>query len=131
MTLVAVSPAHVSTVLKLAGKIPTLKVIVAMGALPAESKQIFRAWGEQVAIKIMDLPECKQRVSRDKVLLTLRYSRGAWQGEPQETDLPQLRRSRVHLLYFCTSVLEARRHFPRLIVYVGNNGTPQRFRPPQ
>ena len=60
MTLVAVSPAHVSMVLKLAGKIPTLKVIVTMSALPAESKQIYHAWGEQVGIKIVDLPECKQ-----------------------------------------------------------------------
>ncbi|EKM55531.1 uncharacterized protein PHACADRAFT_256225 [Phanerochaete carnosa HHB-10118-sp] len=60
MTLVAVSPAHVSTVLKLAGKIPTLKVILAMGALSTESKQICRAWGEQVAIKVMDLPELEE-----------------------------------------------------------------------
>ena len=59
MTLVAVSPHHVSTVLKLAGKIPTLKVIVAMADLPAESKKIYEAWGEQVGIKVMYLPECE------------------------------------------------------------------------
>ena len=34
--------------------------IVAMSALSAESKQIYQAWGEQVGIKILDLPECKQ-----------------------------------------------------------------------
>lgn len=60
MTVVAVSPAHVSTVLKLAGKVPTLKVIVAMAPLSAEAKQIYHAWGEQVGIKVMDLHELEE-----------------------------------------------------------------------
>lgn len=60
MTLVAVSIAHVSTVLKLAAKLPTLKVIVAMAEIPAEEKKIYQAWGEQVGIKVMDLPERKR-----------------------------------------------------------------------
>jgi long-chain acyl-CoA synthetase len=59
MTLVALSPQHISTVLKLVPNVPTLKVIVAMAELSTESKQIYHAWGEQVGIKIIDINECK------------------------------------------------------------------------
>lgn len=58
MPIIFVAVQHIPKVLKLAGKISPLKIIVAMEELSAESRSILVAWGEQVGIKVMDLPEC-------------------------------------------------------------------------
>lgn len=61
MSIAAVTPQHISSLLKLSSKIPTVKVIISMDPNPlsVESKQIYQAWGEQVGIKIIDLIERK------------------------------------------------------------------------
>ena len=61
-TLVAVAPQHIATILKLSSRIPQVKAILAMTQLPEESKKIYQAWGEQVGIKIYDLPQSKSAV---------------------------------------------------------------------
>ena len=57
MTLCALSPQHIPTLLKMASKIPTLKVLVAMEAIPEEEKKILTAWGQSVGIKVLDLED--------------------------------------------------------------------------
>lgn len=57
MGVICCAPGHVPSVLKLAPQIPTLKVIVSMETLPAESKAILSQWGEQVGIKVLNLAD--------------------------------------------------------------------------
>ncbi|KAJ3551143.1 hypothetical protein NM688_g4894 [Phlebia brevispora] len=60
MPLIFVTSQHIPKLLKISSKIPTLKIIVAMEPLELESKTILAAWGEQVGVKIMDLPELEE-----------------------------------------------------------------------
>lgn len=72
MTLCALSPQHIPTLLKMAPKIPTLKVLVSLDVIPADEKKILTAWGQSVGIKVLDLEEGS--VSADEVdtaMLTL------------------------------------------------------------
>ncbi|KAI0094019.1 acetyl-CoA synthetase-like protein [Irpex rosettiformis] len=60
MTLCALSPQHIPTLLKMASKIPTLKVLVSLDTIPGEEKKILSAWGQSVGIKVLDLEEVEQ-----------------------------------------------------------------------
>ena len=57
MTLCALSPQHIPTILKMAPKVPTLKVLVSLDPIPEEEKKILSAWGHSVGIKVIDLEE--------------------------------------------------------------------------
>lgn len=58
LSIIFATPAHISSLLKLAPKCPVLKVIVAMEPLSAQTKSVLTAWGESVNVQIKELSEC-------------------------------------------------------------------------
>ena len=57
MNLIFVAPQHVASVLTLGPKTPTIKVVVSMEPLVPAERKIYETWGQQLGIKIMDIPE--------------------------------------------------------------------------
>jgi len=57
LTLIFATSQHLSTLLKLAPKVPMLKVIVSIDPLIGEAKNVLQAWGKMVSVQIMDLFE--------------------------------------------------------------------------
>ena len=57
LTVIFATPAHIPSLLKLAPKTPTLKMIVAMEPLSPETKGVLSAWGETVNVQIKELSE--------------------------------------------------------------------------
>lgn len=49
---------HVSTLLGLAKRTPTVKTIVSIDKLDYKTKKVLVAWGKEYGIEIMDFPEC-------------------------------------------------------------------------
>ncbi|KAI0670490.1 acetyl-CoA synthetase-like protein [Trametes maxima] len=60
LTIIFATPAHIPALLKLAPKTPTLKTIVAMDPLEAETKAVLSSWGETINVKIQDLAELEE-----------------------------------------------------------------------
>ena len=58
LTVVFATPAHIPALLKLAPKCPTLKMVVAMEDLPAQTKSVLSAWGETIGVQIKEQSEC-------------------------------------------------------------------------
>ncbi|EMD38497.1 hypothetical protein CERSUDRAFT_153411 [Gelatoporia subvermispora B] len=57
LTVVFTTVDHIPALLKLAPKIPTVKLIVAIDELSPESKRILAEWGQERNVKVQDLPE--------------------------------------------------------------------------
>ncbi|KAI0664918.1 acetyl-CoA synthetase-like protein [Cubamyces menziesii] len=60
LTVIFATPAHIPSLLKLAPKTPTLKMIVAMEPLSPETKGVLSAWGETVNVQIKELSELEE-----------------------------------------------------------------------
>ncbi|KAI0807133.1 acetyl-CoA synthetase-like protein [Fomes fomentarius] len=60
LSIIFATPAHISSLLKLAPKCPVLKVIVAMEPLSAQTKSVLSAWGESVNVQIKELSELEE-----------------------------------------------------------------------
>ena len=56
-TLVAVAPQHLTTILKLKSRLPTIKAVLCLETLSEETRKIYQAWGEEVGVKIFDIPQ--------------------------------------------------------------------------
>ena len=59
LTIVFVQAHNVSPLLSLSPKLPTLKIIVAIGEISAASKQLLDVWSQQRGIRVMTLAERK------------------------------------------------------------------------
>ena len=59
MTIIFVAPQHMTSIFTLAPKTPTIKVVVSLEPLAPEERNIYEKWGQQLGIKIMDIPECE------------------------------------------------------------------------
>ncbi|EIN07731.1 acetyl-CoA synthetase-like protein [Punctularia strigosozonata HHB-11173 SS5] len=57
LTVVFVGPQHIPTVLKLAPRIPCLKMVVSLDDLSAEAKPLLTSWADSVNIKLTTLRE--------------------------------------------------------------------------
>jgi long-chain acyl-CoA synthetase len=45
---------HVSTLLKLAPKVPCLKLVVIIGSIPVQSAKVYIEWGQSVGIRVQE-----------------------------------------------------------------------------
>ena len=59
LTIVFVQAHNVSALLGLSPKLPTLKIIVAIGEISAAPKELLDAWSKQREIRVMTLSERK------------------------------------------------------------------------
>lgn len=57
MNIIFVAPQHMTSILTLGPKTPTIKVVVSLEPLVPEERKIYETWGQQLGIKIMDLPQ--------------------------------------------------------------------------
>ncbi|KAG6335217.1 hypothetical protein ID866_3862 [Astraeus odoratus] len=57
LSIVFTSPDHIAALLRLASKVPNLKVIVSFDTLDDEVRSVFLSWAESLSIRIMDLTE--------------------------------------------------------------------------
>lgn len=57
LTIIFVQIHNVSTLLSLSPKLPTLKIIVAIGETSAASKELLDAWSKQRSVRVMTLTE--------------------------------------------------------------------------
>ncbi|KAI0374775.1 acetyl-CoA synthetase-like protein [Pilatotrama ljubarskyi] len=60
LTVVFATSQHIPSLLKLAPKTPTLKMIIAMEDLTPEAKSVLSAWGETVNVQIKELSELEE-----------------------------------------------------------------------
>lgn len=58
LTVIFATADHIPALLKLAPRIPKVKMIVAMDEVSPESKKILVEWGQERNIQVKDLPEC-------------------------------------------------------------------------
>jgi long-chain acyl-CoA synthetase len=49
---------HLTTLLRIAPKTPTVKIIVSVDPLEEKTKAVLSAWAKERGIEIWDLPEC-------------------------------------------------------------------------
>ena len=64
MNIIFVAPQHMTSILTLGPKTPTIKVVVSLEPLVPEERKIYETWGQQLGIKIMDLPEREYSLSQ-------------------------------------------------------------------
>jgi len=57
LTIIFVQAHNVSALLSLSPKLPTLRIIVAMGEIPAAPKDLLDAWSKQREIRVITLAE--------------------------------------------------------------------------
>ena len=57
LSVVFAQSQNVSTLLSLSPKLPTLKIIVALGEIPEDARKIADAWGKERGIRILTLNE--------------------------------------------------------------------------
>lgn len=57
LTVIFATSDHIPTLLKLASKVPMLKLIVSIDALSPELKKTLSSWGETQNVQIKDLAE--------------------------------------------------------------------------
>ena len=60
LSVVFASNDHLAHLLKHSAQFPCLKLIIAMNELPAESKRILTAWGQEKGIQVMEILEGRQ-----------------------------------------------------------------------
>ncbi|TBU65954.1 acetyl-CoA synthetase-like protein [Dichomitus squalens] len=60
LTVIFATPAHIPALLKLAPKCPTLKLVVAMDDLTAQTKSVLSAWGETAGVQIKEQSELEE-----------------------------------------------------------------------
>ena len=99
-TLVVVAPQHVTTILKLAPRLPDMKCIISMDTLSEESRRIYESWGAEFGIKIYDLAQ-SEFAACQLAFHSPSCSRGDREDEPQAAGIPRAACARYHLLYFC------------------------------
>ena len=58
LSIVFAATEHIPFLFKIAPKLPTLKMIVAMDDLEGEEKRVLSAWADSLGLKFMDMPEC-------------------------------------------------------------------------
>lgn len=57
LSVVFATANHIPFLLKLAPRVPVMKVIVSMDPLSEETKRVLASWAEERNVKVMDLPE--------------------------------------------------------------------------
>lgn len=56
-TVVFSTSDHISTLLKLAPKVPCLRLVVVIDSIPSQSAKLFAEWGQSVGIKVQEWDE--------------------------------------------------------------------------
>ncbi|KAI0950297.1 hypothetical protein AcV7_008810 [Taiwanofungus camphoratus] len=60
LSVVFATANHIPFLLKLAPRVPVMKVIVSMDPLSEETKRVLASWAEERNVKVMDLPELEE-----------------------------------------------------------------------
>lgn len=66
LSIIFVQAHNVSVLLNLSPKLPTLKIIVAIGEVAAASKELLDVWSKQREIRVMTLAECMYLLHRPR-----------------------------------------------------------------
>ena len=59
LTIIFVQAHNVSALLSMSPKLPTLKIIVAIGEISPAQKDLLDAWSKQRGLRVITLAECK------------------------------------------------------------------------
>jgi long-chain acyl-CoA synthetase len=87
LSIIFSTPSHITSLLKLVPKCPSLRVIVSIDTLPPAEKTVLQDWANHVGIELLELPELERWGASEGI----RTDPGPVKGLQGELELDQER----------------------------------------